>query len=179
MHSILHVWLWLPLPLKCGSGFSRTTNIPDDIHGTLLTYMQCSVCIISVLRLWITLPLKDACGKIWQLFKYVTLTCLTRVKSIGLWLVAGFWTLGTKLVHWTYLCDKHPEEQYREVPGEEEEGATDPQVVQHGKVQQPCYAVQRVQRAGEKGIVQLGPSNEKMWRTYLIPLCTYNVCVCY
>lgn len=49
-----------------------------------------------------------------------------------------------------YLSNKHPEEQHGEVPGEEEEGATDPQVVQHGRVQKPCYAVQRVKRAGER-----------------------------
>lgn len=57
-------------------------------------------------------------------------------------------TLHPEGVCWTYLCDEHPEEQHGEVPGEEEEGATDPQVVEHGEVQKACDAVQRVKRAG-------------------------------
>lgn len=48
----------------------------------------------------------------------------------------------------TYLSEKNPKEQQRDVPSEEEKGGTDPEVVEQGEVQQSSYAVKRVGRAG-------------------------------
>lgn len=45
-----------------------------------------------------------------------------------------------------YLSDKNPEEQQCEVPGEEQEGGAEPQVIK--EVQQSSYAVNRVDGAG-------------------------------
>lgn len=51
-------------------------------------------------------------------------------------------------VCYTYLSDKDPEEQQCDVPCEEQEAGTDPQVIEQRQVQQPSYAVKTVQRAG-------------------------------
>lgn len=47
----------------------------------------------------------------------------------------------------TYLSHKDPKEHQCDVPREEEEAGTDPQVVDQGEVQQPSYAVKRMDRA--------------------------------
>lgn len=49
---------------------------------------------------------------------------------------------------YTYLSDKDPKEQQCDVPCEEEEGGTDPQVAEQGQVQQSSYGVERMDRAG-------------------------------
>lgn len=46
-----------------------------------------------------------------------------------------------------YLSHKDPKEHQCDVPREEEEAGTDPQVVDQGKVQQSSYAVKRMDRA--------------------------------
>lgn len=50
---------------------------------------------------------------------------------------------------YTYLSDKDPKEQQCDVPCEEQEAGTDPQMVEQGEVQQSSYAVKRVDRAGD------------------------------
>lgn len=50
--------------------------------------------------------------------------------------------------HQTHLSDEDPKEQQCDVPHEEKEGGTDPQVVEQREVQQPSYTVQRVGWAG-------------------------------
>lgn len=49
-----------------------------------------------------------------------------------------------------YLSDKYSEEQQCEVPGEEQEGSAEPQVIK--EVQQSSYAVDRVDGAGDGGM---------------------------
>lgn len=49
----------------------------------------------------------------------------------------------------TYLNEKNPKEQKCDVPCEEEEGGTDPDVVEQGEVQQPSYTIKGVGRAGK------------------------------
>lgn len=49
-----------------------------------------------------------------------------------------------------YLSDKYSEEQQREVPGEEQEGGAEPQVIK--EVQQSSDAVYRVDGAGRGNI---------------------------
>lgn len=50
---------------------------------------------------------------------------------------------------YTHLSDKDPKEQQCDVPCEEQEAGTDPQMVEQGEVQQSSYAVKRVDRAGQ------------------------------
>ena len=50
----------------------------------------------------------------------------------------------------TYLSDKDPKEQQCDVPCEEEEGGTDPEVVEQGEVQQSSDAVERMDGAAEE-----------------------------
>lgn len=52
------------------------------------------------------------------------------------------------MYRFTYLSDKDPEEQQCDVPCEEEEGGTDPQVVEQGQVQQSSDGVKRMDGAG-------------------------------
>ena len=52
------------------------------------------------------------------------------------------------MYRFTYLSDKDPEEQQCDVPCEEEEGGTDPQVVEQGQVQQSSDGVERMDGAG-------------------------------
>lgn len=60
-----------------------------------------------------------------------------------------WWNVWHTQPNWhIYLSDKDPEELQCDVPGEEEETGTDPQVVEQGQVQQASNTVQRVGRAG-------------------------------
>ena len=59
------------------------------------------------------------------------------------------------MYRYTYLRDKDPKEQQCDVPCAEEEGGTDPQVVEQGQVQQSGNCVERIVRAGGRDRTQI------------------------
>lgn len=55
----------------------------------------------------------------------------------------------------TNLCDKDPKQLQSDVPCEELEGGTDPQVVEQGEVQQSSYTVKRLGSAEDGDHTQM------------------------
>lgn len=68
------------------------------------------------------------------------------------------------MIYATYLSDKYSEEQQSEVPGEEQEGGVEPQVIE--KVQQSSYAVNRVDGAGNGGVETYDTIHENPFMTW-------------
>lgn len=67
--------------------------------------------------------------------------------------------IANRRIHFTlvcvlYLSDKDPEEQQCEVPCEEQETGTDPQVVEEGQIKQSCHAVKRVDWTGDQTMIE-------------------------
>lgn len=75
-----------------------------------------------------------------------------------------------------YLSDKYSEEQQCEVPGEEQEGGTEPQVIK--EVQQSSNTVDRVDGAGDGGKETYGTISENHFMTMHLNGVHHKSCNC-